>query len=896
MNIYKNKQKTFNPLNGFQNEWKRYGLYYVLPISKNKNLYEKMQYKLAYKNQASYYDDILKDVIYVYSNGFQKDCFERIKTIQMMKKHEPRVWINKETNKYVNIEICDFARISYKEHNILRFVVKSRLIQSGFWLVQYSPRKNYREFLRNLVKKKKLLCFFTQILSTMKKKLYSFFKLSTTRFFTAEPIYFIKKFWVFNFRFVFVTSSGYRFMRKGCYWFTLNFFTGLYWIIKGPAKDGLKFIVHISYPLYTYYNTIFLEKWTDDYFIYSANLLYKFFSDFAFESVQLTYIEQKIKYRRSNWYFRRLSKYIVKRFRRSQNMLYNYYQIKISHTSNNFKIFGNYLFFYKYFNLLEEFNGMVFKDIDELLFIKEYSIEEKVMIFQSIVYFLQINTPLEITQQAFLKNFNTYLKKKLVLINLNIVKIVKNFFIFKQFFIEGFIFNNINENFYQNELFEQRKLLPMYKHFQTVRGHYLFFSKNISFDYIKNRYKKYIKFISSEVLWKYKTNFVLTAMRHGLLNKYSFIEYWFRFNKLFYLRKYKHPNLDNYLTTAYSKIKIEIKKLKLISKHFIFNKNFINYKKANYSIKKLKEIKKDFKKLLIIRNQIKLEIELAKEKKLLEEEEKRKLEFKFSNKRRNRGIKRWLPADFERLEKEKKFREEKRWLPADFERKNTDAKRIFKHININLKIIKRINSALKIKKLELTFVSKSINRTWKRWPPFASKSLNSTLKIKGPEPTFLNKRRNSGIKRWLPLYVKRINSALKIKKTEPTFVSKRRNRGIKILLETDFEATNRALKIIIEDINSALKIKEPESTFVSKSINRTFKRSPPFASKSLNSTLKIKEPESTFVSKSINRTFKRSSPSASKSLNSTLKIKEPEPTFASKSINRTWKKNNIYQK
>jgi hypothetical protein len=144
----------------------------------------------------------------------------------------------------------------------------------------------------------KLLRFFTEILNITKKKLYFFFKLSTKVFSMKGYIYFIKKLWVFNFRFIFLTSSGYRFMRKSCYWFTMEFFTGLFWIIKGPAKDGLKYIINISYPLYTYYNSLFLEKWIDDYFIYLVNFIYKFFNDFAFESVELTYISQKIKYRR----------------------------------------------------------------------------------------------------------------------------------------------------------------------------------------------------------------------------------------------------------------------------------------------------------------------------------------------------------------------------------------------------------------------------------------------------------------------------------------------------------------------------------------------------------------------------------------------------------------------
>ncbi len=616
MNIYKNTKIMYSSSHEVQNEWKRYGLYYMLPMSKNKKILKKMQFKIGYKNQGTYYDDIIKDFIYFYSNGFQKDSFERIKTIQSIEKHKPRIWINKKDNKYVKFVICDFARISYKEHDVLRYVVKSRLIQDGFWIFQYSPRKNYQEFLHNVVKKKKLLRFFTEILNITKKKLYFFFKLSTKVFSMKGYIYFIKKLWVFNFRFIFLTSSGYRFMRKSCYWFTMEFFTGLFWIIKGPAKDGLKYIINISYPLYTYYNSLFLEKWMDDYFIYLVNFIYKFFSDFAFESVELTYISQKIKYRRSNWYLRRLSRYIVQRFRNSQNRLYNYFQIINSSISNNLKFFSNYLFFYKYFDILQTFDGVVFKDIDKLSFMEDYTSEEKVIIFKIIVCFLQAETFRKITKQIMLRSFNRYFRKKSILIGRSIVNIVKNFFAFKQFCLEGFFFNNFKDtDYYQDWFVYQRRIIHMYKYYALSKRRILFFSKNIFFDFTKNRYKKSKKFISSKVFWKYKINCFLKALHRKRRSRYSF--YWnrIRFFKFLILNKnkrFKNKNLKNkFLIFKNLQIKMNEKFVINLKRHCIFLKKLIKMKNV------IKLIPKNFKILYLSNIPKKIQENINKLKKVI---------------------------------------------------------------------------------------------------------------------------------------------------------------------------------------------------------------------------------------------------------------------------------------
>ena len=125
-------------------KWKNFGLYYSLPIFYRKKL-KFPELKLSYCFRGYYYEKVVEDNIYSYSSGFQKDSFERLKTISMIKKHRRLLWVN-DRNEYLSYTLCDMLKVSYKDNNVLRFVMRYKIINTDLWMFNFFPRKNYKHF------------------------------------------------------------------------------------------------------------------------------------------------------------------------------------------------------------------------------------------------------------------------------------------------------------------------------------------------------------------------------------------------------------------------------------------------------------------------------------------------------------------------------------------------------------------------------------------------------------------------------------------------------------------------------------------------------------------------------------------------------------------------------
>jgi len=111
---------------------------------------------------------------------------------------------------------------------------------------------------------------------------------------------------------------------------------------------------------------------------------------------------------------------------------------------------GNFFFYSKYFEYLNDFENSLFKDRNKLLFVKNYTLQEKVLIFKTIVHLLQFDTYKTKVKYLTLKNFYNYFIKKHDIFYFIFAQIKTNFFVFNQFYFKGFFLNNFISRIYIN--------------------------------------------------------------------------------------------------------------------------------------------------------------------------------------------------------------------------------------------------------------------------------------------------------------------------------------------------------------------------------------------------------------------------------------------------------------
>jgi len=201
--------------------------------------------------------------------------------------------------------------------------------------------------------------------------------------------------------------------------------------------------------MFIYYNNLFLLN-IKNIEIYFNLLLYGKYQQYTAYLIESTYASQKIKFRRSNRVLPRLHHLYIKTFVKIQRRFFNHFRTTYYLTFQNFSFVGNYFLYFKYFEYLNNFEDSLFKDRNKLFFIKNYTLQEKILIFKTIVHLLQFDIYKTRVKYLTLKNFYNYFIKKSNLFYLIFAKIKINFFIFNQFYLKGFLLNNFISHIYLN--------------------------------------------------------------------------------------------------------------------------------------------------------------------------------------------------------------------------------------------------------------------------------------------------------------------------------------------------------------------------------------------------------------------------------------------------------------
>jgi len=136
------------------------GLFFSFPV-KNQRI-EEDKFKLNHRWRGFYKDDVIKGKINVYSSGFQRDTYERVKHISELKNHNQKIWKDEKGN-YIDVNICDLKRMLYVNNDNVDFIGYFTKKKHVSWFFPFSPRKNYKFFIKNLQKKRKIVFSYSKI-------------------------------------------------------------------------------------------------------------------------------------------------------------------------------------------------------------------------------------------------------------------------------------------------------------------------------------------------------------------------------------------------------------------------------------------------------------------------------------------------------------------------------------------------------------------------------------------------------------------------------------------------------------------------------------------------------------------------------------------------------------
>lgn len=401
-----------NILNLKQNNITDSLIFFIYHKNEKKNKYLKSTNKI----QGFYYDSILKENIYISSNGLKKNA--SLKKIELNK----NILI-----KHTNIFVSYFTVI---EDNLFKFNIypKKYYKNSSFkFLTNQSLVQTTLDIQQNVLKRKKSTIFLKNSISLSNQKFNTFFGF-------IDKIIMIQSFW----KKIFISTN-----RGLCINYSKKFndrsiFTGLTNIYDEKTKDSFKLLLMLNYLLIKFAgNMVFAWKKNKNllatmviYFLYRALASYNFFS---------SHFGRRLKFRRSNYILKRYNK--ILRYRAGRLTRYFF---KISLKKYKYHLKNNYW-------ITELFNN------NRKIFLTRN-------ISQSLLTTNKLNTLSKIEKINLLKYLLNYFKYKFstILIGYNdkyplIAKI--QFFksiIFKDFFISNnFYFNNNIIDNSQNLLFNK---------------------------------------------------------------------------------------------------------------------------------------------------------------------------------------------------------------------------------------------------------------------------------------------------------------------------------------------------------------------------------------------------------------------------------------------------------
>jgi|JI10StandDraft_1071094.scaffolds.fasta_scaffold02681_11 hypothetical protein len=509
-------------------------------------LYHKNQYKYTKSFNSIktfYFDPILKDNVYIASNGLKKNV------------------VFKRTECNENI----------LQSNFNTFVSYFYTLEDNLFKFNLYPAKYFKELTLNYLKKQQIILkvrkklYITTEIKQKSKFLKNFLLFSNLKkdpfFGDFSKIVLIKTMYL---KLYFLTNRG--FIKNLSTRFSDRiFFTGLNYIFKEYIKETFRYILVLNYVLLNFFSNIILSSKKNINLLYNIIIYYNFWKFLNFKFFDYLK-EKKLRFRKSNILLRKYKNLINFRVSKIIKLYYflafKYYTINFS-TNNWIKnfIFNNHNLIFN--NINEETESTVF-----LNKINSLADNEKLSIFNYLIsiikYFLSTNTLFYNTK---LKLFHKYIylksifERTILASNFKNIKwfLEQNFsiYLFDLFFFKT---NRIHNVLYSNEkqIFFQ-KTLHWYSNLKRLN--------NTIKQTQKRRFNSLLAFLNDKNISNIKQKYSKLE-NHKTPEIKIFIS---KFDNL------KNSQLKNYKIKTILKIKKSFRHKKLTSNDKIRKIKFVNY-------------------------------------------------------------------------------------------------------------------------------------------------------------------------------------------------------------------------------------------------------------------------------------------------------------------------------
>lgn len=367
---YLNENKNLANLNN--------SLFFFFP---DKNQQLKNKYFKVFNSVGTYYqEDVVKDNIYIATNGFKKDVFFR-KNVKLYRK----------INSYLHN-----ATLNKTRQYFVSLYTKDDLIRPVF-ILKFNPKK-YLRLAQIKYKQKQLL---------LKRCLYILFKnkkgIDNTKF-SYRKLKWNKKISIFtgntyifkrikNQKQYFISENGFLLVHQ---WRKISkkSYPGIYFILDIDTKKYFHRISILLHLLLKFFGKIFIKEIKNSVKLFFTMFVYFKFYNYLSQEIQNNIKQQKIKFRRKkNKIMRRYTRFFRKIYNGVLFFLFKLYKKKfMSKLTHDLEInWSNWFFYSKRFNNVVWFSDDVDDNRKILRAIKHYSTTSKIEIFKHLIYLLQLN-------------------------------------------------------------------------------------------------------------------------------------------------------------------------------------------------------------------------------------------------------------------------------------------------------------------------------------------------------------------------------------------------------------------------------------------------------------------------------------------------------------------------
>lgn len=411
-------------------------------------------FKIFNSINNSYNDKVVKDVISTASDGLKQTIYLR-----------NNIKIYRKINKYVyNLSLDN------KHQGFISLYTKKELTKS-ILSVKFTPQRYLK---LNKIKTKQRHFFFKRYLAILFKNtsqhnkyncsyrlLKSNKKLSV---FLGHTYTFVKK---KRRSFFFVSGNGFllSYRKK---WINKKTYPGIFFLLDIATKIHFRTLCVLLHSLLSFFGKIFTRPISSDLKLYSTMFIYSRFYKFLATEIIFLIKQKKIKFRRKkNKIMNRYTKFFNRIFNKTVNFFTELYKKKFLSLAiyKDQTLWVNWLLYATGFNKILIFTDDIDDNKKILRFIKQYPIENKIILFKQLIYLLQLHI---INKMDILKLYleEEYYQIKSYIFN-NFLKIIlkKNLFILKISCL----------NFFSSDVY----LLATFKYYQVENIFNIFHSKII---------------------------------------------------------------------------------------------------------------------------------------------------------------------------------------------------------------------------------------------------------------------------------------------------------------------------------------------------------------------------------------------------------------------------------